>query len=150
MLGDRANFYPDIVKEISKKGHELGNHTWNHKDLTELSEEEIHKEIEKTNEVIQRATGKEPTVFRPPYGALNKEVYASINLPPVLWTVDTKDWKNHNAKKILNEVKKSVQDGSIILMHDIQGSTVEALPLVLEYLEAEGYECVTISKLNPR
>lgn len=150
MLGNRVDFYPNIAKEISKRGHELGNHTWDHKDLTTLSKEEIHKEIQMTSDAIQKATEKEPTVFRPPYGIINDQVDNTISLPTVLWTVDTKDWKTHNAKKILSEVKRNVKDGSIILMHDIHNSTVEAVDLVLQYLKEQDYECVTVSELNTK
>ncbi len=150
MLGNRIDFYPAIVEEISKRGHELGNHTWNHKDLTSLNDEEINKEIQMTSDAIEKATGKQPTVFRPPYGAINDQVRKATSLPSVLWTVDTKDWKTLNAKKVLGEVKKNTKDGSIIIMHDIYGSTVEAVGLVLQYLEAEGYECVTVSELNAK
>ncbi|RBP67332.1 peptidoglycan/xylan/chitin deacetylase (PgdA/CDA1 family) [Alkalibaculum bacchi] len=148
MLGNRVDFYPGIAKEISKRGHELGNHTWNHKNLKVLNEEEIHKEIRMTRDAILKATEKEPTVFRPPYGGINDRVYNTTSLPLVLWTVDTKDWKTRNARKVLSEVKKNVEDGSIVLMHDIHSSTVEAVDLVLQYLEAEDYECVTVSELD--
>ncbi|WP_303859875.1 polysaccharide deacetylase family protein [Alkalibaculum bacchi] len=148
MLGNRVDFYPGIAKEISKRGHELGNHTWNHKNLKALNEEEIDKEIQMTSDAIREATEKEPTVFRPPYGGINNQVYNATSLPLVLWTVDTKDWKTRNARKVLNEVKNNVEDGSIVLMHDIHSATVEAVDLVLQYLEAEDYECITVSELN--
>ena len=89
MLGNRVDFYPNIAKEIVARGHEPGNHTWSHKDLTTLSKEDINLEIERTNKAIQKATGKEPTVYRPPYGSINNQVREAVNMPPILWTVDT-------------------------------------------------------------
>lgn len=147
MLGSRVDFYPAIAKEIAENGHELGNHTWNHKDLTTLSSEMIKQEVEETSAIILQATGQEPTVMRPPYGATNKEVGSVVNLPSILWTVDTLDWKTHDPQAVLEEVKKNVRDGSIILMHDIHETTVKAVELVLDYLEENGYTCVTVSQI---
>ncbi|MCJ8014573.1 polysaccharide deacetylase family protein [Paenibacillus sp. KQZ6P-2] len=147
MLGNRVDFYPDVVKKIADQGHELGNHTWDHKDLTTLSTAEAIQEVERTNQAIKSAAGREPTVFRPPYGARNKAVENAISMPTVLWTIDTLDWKSHNPDQILKIVKENVKDGSIILMHDIHKTTVEAVEPVLKYLKKEGYECVTVSEL---
>lgn len=147
MLGNRVDFYPEAAQEIAAKGHEMGNHTWSHKDLTSLGETEIIQEIETTNEVILNATGEQPTVFRPPYGAVNDQVREIIGLPAVLWTIDTLDWKSHNPNEVLSIVKENISDGSVILMHDIHKSTVEAVELVLAFLEEEGYELVTVSEL---
>lgn len=148
MLGTRVDFYPDIAKEIVERGHEPGNHTWHHRDLTTLSKAEINLEIERTNVAIKKATGKEPILYRPPYGSINNQVREAVNKPAILWTVDTLDWKSRNAHKVLKEVQKNVEDGSIILMHDIHDTTVEAVALVLEFLDKEGYECVTVSELH--
>lgn len=148
MLGNRVDFYPDIAKMIAEKGHELGNHTWSHKNLTSLGLEEIKEEVQATNEVIQNATGKQPTVFRPPYGAFNDLVREAIGIPPALWTIDTLDWKSHDPNEVLSIVKENVKDGSVILMHDIHKSTVEAVELVLKFLDEEGYEFVTVSEIN--
>lgn len=147
MLGNRVNFYPEIVKKVADDGHELGNHTWNHKDLSTLSKEEGIQEVEKTNEIIKSATGRESTVFRPPYGAVNEQVQNSISSPAVFWTIDTLDWKSRNPDDIFKIVKDNVKDGSIILMHDIHESTVQAVEPILKYLKAEGYECVPVSEL---
>ncbi|MDR0269361.1 polysaccharide deacetylase family protein [Paenibacillus sp.] len=147
MLGGRVDFYPDVVKKIADQGHELGNHTWDHKDLKTLSTAEAIQEVERTNQAIKSAVGREPTVFRPPYGARNKEVENAIGIPSVLWTIDTLDWKSHNPDQILKIVKENVKDGSTILMHDIHRTTVEAVEPILKYLKKEGYECVTVSEL---
>lgn len=147
MLGNRVDFYPDIVKKVADQGHELGNHTWNHKDLTAISKEEGIQEVERTNVAIRNAAGRDSTVFRPPYGAMNKQVNGAISSPAVLWSIDTLDWKSHNPDEILKIVQQNVKDGSIILMHDIHKTTVEAVEPILKYLKKEGYECVTVSEL---
>src|SRR5699024_10558867 len=148
VLGNRVDFYPDLTKEIAARGHELGNHTWNHKDLTALSEEEINQEIQLVNDRIEKITGQPPRLYRPPYGAKNDLVQEVVGLTEVLWTIDTEDWKSHDPDKILSVVKENVTDGSIILMHDIHETTVEATKLVLKFLQEADYDCVTISDLN--
>lgn len=148
MLGSRVSFYPEIVKEMKEAGHELGNHTWNHIDLTKASAEKIALEINNTSDAIEQASGSKPTVFRPPYGAVNNIVRAQTSLPVVLWDVDTLDWKYRNADHLLTHVKKHVKEGSTILMHDIHMSTAEGLDAVLAYLQDEGYSFVTVSELN--
>ena len=150
MLGNRVDFYPEVARKVADEGHELGNHTWNHKDLSTLSKEEGIQEIERTNDAIKSATGRESTVFRPPYGAINKQVQSSIASPTILWTIDTLDWKSHNPDQIVKIVEENVKDGSIILMHDIHETSVEAIEPMLKYLKTEGYECVRVSELkNP-
>ncbi|MGV2787368.1 polysaccharide deacetylase family protein, partial [Clostridium perfringens] len=145
--GNRVDFYPEIVKEVANQGHELGNHTWNHKDLTTLSKAEGIKEVERTNQAIKSAAGREATAFRPPYGAVNKQVQSAISSPAVLWTIDTLDWKSHNPAAILKIVQENVRDGSIILLHDIHATTAEAVEPILKYLHKEGYEFVNVSEL---
>lgn len=147
MLGSRVDFYPNIAKKVAEDGHEIGNHTWDHKDLTTLSPEKIIQEIQDTNEIILEATGYNATVLRPPYGATNKEVENSVDIASVLWTIDTLDWQSHEPEAVLEIVKENVKDGSIILMHDIHESTIKAVELVLNYLEENGYKCVTVSEI---
>ncbi|CQR47372.1 Peptidoglycan-N-acetylmuramic acid deacetylase PdaC [Paraliobacillus sp. PM-2] len=145
MLGNRVDFYQDIVKEVSERGHEIGNHTWNHKQLTKLGEENIKEEINRVNQAIQDITGEKPTVFRPPYGASNALVDELLHVPSVLWNIDTLDWKSHDPNKVLEVVKTNLKPNAIILMHDIHETTVEAVALVLDYLESEGYTSVGVS-----
>lgn len=148
MLGSRVSFYPEIVKEMKDEGHELGNHTWNHPDLTKSSSKKIALEINNTNDAIEKASGSKPTVFRPPYGAVNSTVRAQTSLPVILWDVDTLDWKYRDADLLLTHVKNHVKNRSTILMHDIHASTAEGLDAVLAYLQEEGYSFVTVSELK--
>ncbi|WP_071459593.1 polysaccharide deacetylase family protein [Bacillus massilinigeriensis] len=148
MLGSRVDFYPDIAKQIAQEGHQLGNHTWDHRDMTTLAPIEVQDEIQKTNNAIAAATGTPSTVYRPPYGAVNDQVKNSAGGEPVLWTVDTLDWKSKNPEQILSIVKANTQNNSIILMHDIHPTTASALEKVLEFLKTEGYEFVTVSELS--
>lgn len=148
MLGSEVASHPEIVKMVADGGHELGNHTWLHKNLTKLGPEGIMNEINRTNEAITKVTGKCPTIFRAPYGAINEQVKRTVNMKPVSWTVDTLDWKSHDPDAILNIVKRHTHDGSIILMHDIYASSADATAKVLNYLHEAGYEFVTLSELE--
>lgn len=147
MLGSRVEYYPDIANEVKEAGHELGNHSWTHLDLSKASDERIQNEINNTSTIIEQATGKKVTVFRPPYGAFNDNVRAQTKLPIILWDVDTLDWKYRDANKLLPIIKSDVKDGSNILMHDIHQSTADGLDSVLAFLKSEGYTFVTVSEL---
>lgn len=136
-----------ILKDELVAGHEIGNHTWDHPQLNKLTPSQASQEINQTSQALEGATGKAPILLRPPYGATNPTVRSLTDLYQVLWDVDTYDWKNRTTQSILNQVKSQVQDGSVILMHDIHQTTVDALPAVLDYLSSQGYEFVTVSKL---
>ncbi|CAM3157082.1 polysaccharide deacetylase family protein [Filibacter tadaridae] len=148
MLGSRVEYYPEIAKKVQEAGHELGNHTWNHPDLTKVGLEKVRSEITSTSTIIEKVTGQKVSVFRPPYGAVNKSVRAQTDLPVTLWDVDTLDWKHRDSVKLLANIKSAKKDGSIVLMHDIHQSTADGLDSVLAYLQSEGYEFVTVTELK--
>lgn len=147
VVGTQVKKNKEVLKEVKNRGHEIGNHTLNHKKLTKLTVKQIEYEINSTNNLIKEAIGEEATVMRPPYGATNKKINQMIKVPVVLWTVDTLDWKYKDAKKLLPMVKKNIHNNGIILMHDIHQSTADGLESVLAYLKEEGYEFVTVSEL---
>ncbi|SOC10997.1 peptidoglycan/xylan/chitin deacetylase (PgdA/CDA1 family) [Ureibacillus xyleni] len=147
MVGRRVPNNTKLVKDIYNSGHEIGNHTWNHPKLTSLTSKQVESQITSTDNSIYKAIGQYPTVFRPPYGAKNKRVTDVIDVPVVMWTIDTLDWKQRNANKLLPMVKKNLHNNAIILMHDIHQSTADGLDSVLAYLQKEGYECVTVSEI---
>jgi len=147
MLGKQVEKNRDIVHEVLNRGHEIGNHTYNHPVLTKQNNSQVAWQVDYTSQIIHDITGEYPTVFRPPYGATNQTVESLINLPVVLWTIDTYDWKYRNPNKILPVVQANLYDGAIILMHDIHQSTADGLESVLAYLQQEGYECVTVSEI---
>ncbi|MBD3109346.1 polysaccharide deacetylase family protein [Bacillus sp. AGMB 02131] len=147
ILGNRASYYPDIVKRTYNEGHEIGNHTWSHSNLKSLSQETMMQEINSTSNEIAKITGKMPTTIRPPYGAYNAAVQEYVSMPIILWSVDTLDWKHRNSTQIKQEVQANVTNGSIVLMHDIHQATAEALEDVLISLTKQGYRFVTVSEL---
>ncbi|KMY30899.1 1,4-beta-xylanase [Lysinibacillus xylanilyticus] len=149
MLGSRVQYYPDIARDVLARGHEIGNHSWNHPVLTKLSLESAVNQYTSTDAEIEKAINQKPTVFRPPYGATNDAINAQIPIPVVLWTIDTLDWKHRNAQQLLPNVKNNLHNNAIVLMHDIHQSTADGLDAVLAYLQGQGYEFVTVSEILP-
>ncbi|MGE7842502.1 polysaccharide deacetylase family protein [Lysinibacillus sp. NPDC093712] len=149
MLGSRVKHYPDIARDVLARGHEIGNHTWNHPVLTKMPLEQVLKEYTSTANEIELAINQGATVFRPPYGATNDEINEKIPVPVVLWSIDTLDWKHRNSQLLLTYIKSNLHNNSIVLMHDIHQSTADGLDAVLAYLQGEGYEFVTVSEILP-
>lgn len=147
MVGTEIASFPDEVKRISELGFELGNHTYDHVDLTKLSTDEIRSEILQVDQALVDLTGGGASVLRPPYGSINDNVIASVGTPMILWSIDTLDWKTLDAQKIVDAVMSEVEDGSVILMHDIYSSTVDAVEILVPKLIEEGYELVTVHEL---
>lgn len=150
MLGLQAEYYPALAAEVANQGHEVANHTYNHTDLTSLNHDQLINEIVTTNNKIEQATGKKPTLFRPPFGSYNEQVInvAEQNgLSIILWSVDSLDWKNRDLSTIYSTVTANASVGSTVLLHDIHPTTADALPEVLETLSAQGYHFVTVSEL---
>ena len=147
MLGSNAEKYPDVVKRVFDAGNEIGIHTWSHKELTKLSSDEIKKEVDNTASKIEKITGKRPTLVRPPYGSINENVKNTIDNPLILWNVDSLDWKSRDKEKIVPLVLNDVQDGDIILLHDIHSTTVPAVEEILKYLVENDYQVITVSQM---
>ncbi len=153
IAGKHANWYSEPLIRASKEGHEIGNHTFNHPDISNLNKTQLEEEIIKCEEVIFKMTGKKPTLFRPPYGSYKKEELAKIvrehGYKVVLWsTVDAKDWKNPQASKIADTIMNNVKNGDIILLHDYAtNNTVKALDIFIPEMQKRGYKFVTVSDL---
>ncbi|WP_405170242.1 polysaccharide deacetylase family protein [Paenibacillus sp. FSL H8-0280] len=150
MLGVQVEYYPDMAKKVAEAGHEIGNHSKSHPNLANMSLSEVRKQIIESYHQIKDATGEKPTLFRPPYGAMNesvKKVTKEQKTPIILWSVDSLDWKSRNAQAVNKEVAKNIRSGSIVLMHDIHASTADALPQMLKSLKKQGYQFVTVSQL---
>ena len=124
--GKNVSGYKSVMQRAVSLGNEIGNHTWSHVNLSNSSSSVISQQIGSTNTAIYNATGVYPRVYRPPYGAFNSSVLNSISMAPILWSVDTLDWKTRNPEKTLASIKKDTYDGGIILMHDIHYNTYEA------------------------
>jgi peptidoglycan/xylan/chitin deacetylase (PgdA/CDA1 family) len=147
MLGSRVKYYPAVVQRAYSEGHQIASHTYNHKDLTTLSAGNLRAEIDGTANAIEQIIGIKPTALRPPYGAFNNAVRTYANAPIILWSVDPLDWKYRNAGVVYNNVIGAARDGSIVLMHDIHQTSVEAAARIIPKLQADRFTLVTIEQL---
>lgn len=147
MVGTEIASFPDEVKRMKKLGCELGNHTYDHKDLATLSSDEISSEIARVDEQLVNLTGEGASVVRPPYGSVNDTVKSTVGTPMILWSIDTLDWKTQDVESTVEEVMNNVKDGSIILMHDIFSTSVDAAEILIPQLIEEGYQLVTVHEL---
>lgn len=147
MLGKNVAGNEQLVKRVHDEGHEIGNHSWSHPQLPTLALEQAKKQIEDTQAALRAVIGESPKMMRPPYGASNDAIRNAVDMSFIMWNVDSLDWKNRNTGSIMEQVKKQTCPGSIILMHDIHQTTINALPSVIEYLQKNGYTLVTVSEL---
>ena len=147
MLGENAEKYPDVIKRLYDSGMELGNHTYDHQMLPSLSSEQVTEEIGKTNSIIENAAGVPADSLRPPGGSLNETVQELAGMPIIKWSLDTKDWKTKSADATYQKVMDNVQDGSVVLMHDIHEWSVEASLRLIPELVEKGYKLVTVQEL---
>ncbi len=150
VVGEWAQKYPDMIKALHDAGHEVQNHSDTHPHLSELSVEQITSQIETCNDKIEAVTGVRPTLLRPPYGDYNNKVIETVEglgMRAVQWSVDSLDWKGISAEEIAKRVCEGVQPGSIVLFHNAADHTPEALPIILQTLQQEGYEIVPVSQL---
>ncbi|HHY05425.1 MAG TPA: polysaccharide deacetylase family protein [Clostridia bacterium] len=137
--------YPQLAKEISERGHEIGLHTANHPRLTDLAESKIKKELTDNIQLITEVTGQKPYLFRPPFGAYNNLVIKTatdLNLMTIQWSVDSLDWQNLSAEAMYERITQKIHPGSIVLFHNDGANTPEALKLLLTYFKQEGYNTV--------
>lgn len=150
LIGRQVDRYSAQVKHEAAADEAIGNHTWDHKDLTKLSEKQRRSQIVRTSEAIKKITGKNPTMLRPPYGATNhalQETTKKLGMSSVFWSVDTRDWADHNSKIVCNRAVANAHPGSIILLHDIHPTSVAAVPCIIKGLESHGYRLVTVPQL---
>ena len=147
LMGKNIEGKEALVKQIQEEGHLIGNHTYNHVQLDKISKEVAKEEIETTNQKIFEITGVYPAWLRPPYGEWRKNLDFYVEMFPVLWDVDTLDWKSKNVDSIMKIVRSEVSDGAVILMHDAYQSSVDAALQIVDLLMAEEYEFVTVEEL---
>lgn len=152
MTGGWVEKYPDDVKAIAAAGHDLGNHSENHKQMSQLSADQCKEELMKPHEKVKQLTGKDMILFRPPYGDYNDtliQVTRENGYYPIQWDVDSLDWKDYDAATIIRRVTehKHLGNGSIILCHNGAKHTAEALDELITTLQKKGFQLVPISQL---
>ncbi|MFI7534782.1 polysaccharide deacetylase family protein [Streptosporangium sp. NPDC049376] len=137
------------LRRMVVEGHEIGNHTWDHLPLPQLSEKSIRFELDSTQKIVRRLSGVKMTMMRPPYGSTGRRVAAEasrLGLAQVMWSVDTLDWRDRDSRLVAQRAAQATP-GAIVLMHDIHPTTVEAVPAVLNQFVQRGYTFVTLSEL---
>ncbi len=163
-VGLHVKKYPDIARRIVNEGHDIGNHTYTHKDLVPTTRRMILAQVHKTDQAIERITGVSTNLFRPPRGiyssAVRKLLVDEEGYNLILWTVSSVDWRGLSPCKILRRISRYTRPGAILLFHDSgalvrregasRENTVESLPMVIDYLQAKGYEIVPISEMLRR
>ena len=147
VLGAEVEKYPDIVKKIDDGGHLIGVHSYEHVNFGQIGDEAAIEQIEKTQEAIHNVTGKYAGYIRPPYGCWKKSMDVEVPLIEVLWDIDPLDWATKDADTVVQRILKGVPEGSIILLHDASQSSVQAAFSVIDILQQENYEFVTVEDL---
>lgn len=148
VVGNRVPSWPGMLKRAFDMGCEIGNHTYDHKILTKTDVATIQSQINGTNAAVQSITGVSPAVMRPPGGGYNGTVSAAVGMPIILWSIDTLDWKTRNPLLTQASVLNHVQNGDIILMHDLYSQTAAASGVIIPELRNRGYQLVTVSELS--
>lgn len=157
VLGNSVTQYPDALKRMAQEGHEIGNHSNSHKNLLRLNAAQVHAELNPCADKVEKIIGRRPTLIRCPYGNSNAHVKAYAkkeNVPLIYWSVDTRDWEYKNKPDPVSLIMKEAFDGkypiqnsSIVLMHDIHSTSVDAAVKMMDRLIQEGYKLVTVSEL---
>ncbi|MEK3971781.1 polysaccharide deacetylase family protein [Bacillus pumilus] len=148
VLGSRVQYYPDMLSKIRKGGNEIGNHSYSHPLLTRLPLKQAVKQVEETQQIIEKASGFTPTHFRPPYGGTNGQINAAVNMKVTLWDVDPEDWKYRNSQYVANYILTHASSGETVLMHDIYDTSANAAVTIIKELTKQGYQLLTVSELE--
>ena len=150
VVAPSAEQHPELLKRMKAEGHTIGNHTKSHRQLNTLSPAQVSQEIDAGNAAIKKATGQSTRWVRPPYGATNAtvdQVTRDKGVSQALWDVDTVDWKDRNSEHVCSSAVQGARAGSIVLMHDIHPTTVDAADCVIDGLRAKGLEPVSLDRL---
>lgn len=150
LTGKWIENFPTLAKTIATDGYEIGNHSYSHPYMTQISDAKIQEEVIKTEKLIMGLGAKKPNLFRPPYGARNTHLDNLVNnlgYSSIMWSIDTIDWKNPGPQAIIDKIKNNIQNGSIVLMHLDAPDTVNALPEIITWLRNQGYQLVTVSEI---
>ncbi len=148
IIGENIKGREDILKRAYDEGHEIGNHSWDHTSFQKISLDDVlSKQIGRTNDAIEAATGKRTIIDRPPYGAMSKDLAAQIKRPQIMWTADTEDWKNKDADASVEKAMNELSDGGMVLWHDLHSTAPGITKKIIQKLKDKGYQFVTVTQL---
>ena len=148
VLGSRVQYYPNMLSEMRKGGNEIVNHSYNHPLLTRLPLKQAVKQVENTQQIIEKASGFTPTHFRPPYGGTNQQINEALHMKVTLWDVDPEDWKYRNSQYVADYILAHASSGETVLMHDIYDTSANAAVTIIKELTKQGYQLLTVSELE--
>lgn len=147
VLGEEVERYPDILKATYDDGHMIGVHSYQHVNFGQIGDAAALEQVEKTQQAIYDVTGEYTGYIRPPYGCWKKELDQELPMIEVLWDIDPLDWATKDADTVVQRVLQKIPDGSIILLHDASESSVSAALTIIDTLQKQGYEFVTVEEL---
>lgn len=156
VLGQEVKKYPEVVKQMVYEGHAIGNHSWSHINMARVTPQQLRDQLDATNQAVKQAAGVSPYLVRPPFGNTNGAVTQQLTnwgYQVVLWSVDSRDWSGIPTEKIMSKVRQEMSPGGIILQHSAGGrkndltNTIQALPLIIKELKAQGYTFVTVPEM---
>ena len=150
VLGEKVERHPDIIRRMVDEGHDIGNHTYSHRNLSKLSPAGVRDEVEKCQEAIQSACGVEPIYFRSPYGAANLTTFSTLShfgLNAIFWSIDTMDWASSDESAVREAILEGLTGGSIILLHEQSSYSRTLLSTIIDDIRSRGYEFVTLSEM---
>ena len=147
LVGEKAEANPELVKRMRAEGHQIGNHTWSHVRLDDATPDTIQREVGKTDTLLANLLGPGSYWLRPPYGFISPGTKKEISVPMVKWSVDPRDWESRDTAKVVKAVLENVEPNSIILLHDIYSTSVDAALRIVDILQKQGYCFVTVEEL---
>jgi len=147
LVGERIPGNEELIRRMAREGHQVGVHSYTHRQLTGLERREFAWEVEQTRSQLTDILGQGSYWLRPPYGIIDPSVQAWADSPIVLWSLDSLDWEDRNTPRIVSDVLKQVKDGDVILFHDIYPTTVDAVLQIADELLARGYCFATVEQL---
>ena len=150
LVGGWVDKYPDMVKEIFARGHEIGNHSDSHPHMSQQSEQQIRDELRIMSDKVETLTGVRPTLFRPPYGDYNNRVISvsrAEGYEAVQWSIDSLDWKDRGTEDIIRQCTRKVEAGDIVLFHNDSNDILNALPTVIQHYQGLGFDIIPVSQL---
>ena len=152
LVGEMVSYNKSIVTRMGAEGHELGYHTWGHTFLTAMTNQEIKNDFNRVNSLLIELCGRGATVYRAPGGGINERTLTALDLPHIMWSVDTRDWEVRNTDKVCSAILGGLKDGAIILVHDIHATTITGTKKALDYIFSNDVdvEFLTVTELLSR
>ena len=147
VVGENIPGREELIKEMYEDGHLIGNHTYDHTDLSRMSSEQACEELTKTSNLVKDITGCGTSYVRPPFGKWNDDLDRALSMMSVKWTIDPLDWTTQNKSQVVQKVVSKAEDNDIILLHDYYRSSVEAALEIVDILKEQGFEFVTVEEL---